>query len=115
MTAGRRGEDAVIEYLVNLGYKIIRRNWRYSHLEVDIIVSHDKGIAFVEVKSRSSRAFGYPESFVNGNKQRLLKRAANAYAHIHKHDGEIRFDIAAVSLDQNGVVESIRYFEDAFY
>ena len=50
---GRRGEDIVCDYLVDRGHTILERNWRWGHLEIDIISINNIGIHFVEVKSLS--------------------------------------------------------------
>ena len=62
------------------GYKILARNWRCGHLEVDIIAETDDYLVIVEVKTRKSAAFGEPEVFVDRQKQRNLIRAAMCYA-----------------------------------
>ena len=35
-TIGKVGEDLAEEFLVNKGYEIIQRNYRYGHGEIDI-------------------------------------------------------------------------------
>ena len=45
---GVLGEDAACDYLVRKGYKIIERNWRKSHTEIDIIAIQGSTLVFVE-------------------------------------------------------------------
>ena len=117
---GRRGEDLAEETLRAHGYRIIARNWRYRHLEVDF-VAEDKGIlVFVEVKTRNEISFGLPFESVNHTKERRLARAATAYINQHSHRGEIRFDIVSVVLSQDvpgGITlrPEVRLIKDAFW
>jgi len=45
------GENMAISHLSELGYEIMHRNWRYKHLEIDIIASKDKLLHIIEVKT----------------------------------------------------------------
>lgn len=45
---GRHGEDETCQYLIDHGHTILERNWRYGHLEIDIISLAGDGIHFVE-------------------------------------------------------------------
>ncbi|HMR18556.1 MAG TPA: YraN family protein, partial [Sphingobacterium sp.] len=109
--AGIRGEAWAVAYLREQGYEILYQNWRYKHLEVDIIAK-DRGIlVFIEVKSRKSNAFGLPHEFVDLRKQQNLIKAANAFLGSNAYFGEIRFDIVSVFLKS----KEIQLIKDAFW
>ena len=36
-------------------------NWRFKHYEIDIIALKNEIIHFIEVKTRQTTTFGYPE------------------------------------------------------
>ncbi|MFM7860367.1 MAG: YraN family protein, partial [Candidatus Nanopelagicaceae bacterium] len=58
---GAIGEEAVADYLVELGFSILERNWRTKGGELDLIAKSPAGkIHIIEVKTRSSHAFGHP-------------------------------------------------------
>ncbi|MFZ9243302.1 MAG: YraN family protein, partial [Sediminibacterium sp.] len=38
---GNFGENLAAEYLIKNGFDILTKNWRYKHLEIDIIASKD--------------------------------------------------------------------------
>jgi putative endonuclease len=65
---GRRGEEIARDYLENLGYGILKMNWKYGRAEVDVIANQQGVIIFVEVKTRSSVDYGMPEDFVSRKK-----------------------------------------------
>jgi putative endonuclease len=110
---GAEGEAFAANYLKNLGYEILERNWRFKKLEVDIIVRKGNVIAFVEVKTRKNNTFGEPEIFVTRKKQNFLIAAANHYIIENNMDVESRFDIIAISqLHQD---HSVKHLEGAFY
>lgn len=76
---GRCGENHAALYLLEKGYRIIGRNVRVGHAEIDIIAENDEYIVFAEVKTRRSDSFGTPASAVDGRKSELLIKAAEGY------------------------------------
>jgi len=108
---GKNGEEQAVAFLKNAGYTILHKNWRFKHLEIDIIAQHGNEIIIVEVKTRATDFFGTPESFVNKDKQRKLLKAAHGYIVTHNIDSEVRFDIVAVVTSNNKVY----HIENAFY
>lgn len=76
---GRHGEDETCQYLIDHGHTILERNWRYGHLEIDIISLAGDGIHFVEVKSRTAPVQGEPQEAVTASKQRHIASAAGKY------------------------------------
>jgi len=111
---GKRGEDIAKEYLENLGYRILKMNWRYGRAEVDVIANQGGTIIFVEVKTRSSIDYGEPEDFVSSKKERQLEYASSAYIEMNHHEGEIRFDVIAIVFE-NRHLYKINHIEDAFW
>lgn len=106
------GEQQALLYLQDCGYQILDVNWRYRHWEVDIVMKDKDTLVFVEVKTRSSLAFGQPEDFVDGSKEKNLFRLADAYIEHIQYVGEIRFDI--VSVVRRNKIE-IEHIKDAFW
>ena len=109
---GKKGEALAIDFLVNKGYQIIEKNYRYQKAEVDIIASKKNILAVVEVKTRSTTYFGSPEEFVNPKKIKLLTTAINDYVIKNDLDVEVRFDIIAIVKQKNEF--RIEHLEDAF-
>ena len=111
-TVGRWGEDAAAEYLVSNGYTIQARNVHSAHGEIDIIASKDDLLVFVEVKTRSSHAFAYPEDSVTRRKQAYLLSSAEAYLQAHPESSDSwQFDVIAVEGAPGGKAE-IEHFEN---
>ncbi len=111
---GRAGEQAALQLLTNKGYEILEENWTHEKAEVDIIALHAKSIIFIEVKTRSSLAFGNPEEFVSVAKQKMLEQAAQAYIEIMDFNGEIRFDVISVLVIKDNQFK-ITHIKDAFW
>ncbi|MBL3654559.1 YraN family protein [Fulvivirga sediminis] len=108
---GREGEDAAVNYLICKGYEILERNYRYRRSEVDIIVKKDDIVIFVEVKTKSSTAYGYPEEAVNHIKVKKVTEAADHFTYERGWQKDIRFDI----ISYNNITKKIDHFIDAFY
>jgi putative endonuclease len=76
---GDRGEDLAAVFFESKGFRIVSRNWRCRMGEIDLIVERDGMIHFVEVKTRRSISFGYPEESVNFGKRERFGRTIEAY------------------------------------
>ena len=111
---GRRGEDIAREYLENKGYDILRMNWKYGRAEIDVIANQEGTLIFVEVKTRSSIDFGQPEDFVDWKKEKQLEFASLAFIEEQNHNGEIRFDVIAITFESKNTYQ-INHIEDAFW
>ncbi len=94
---GRKGERIACRFLMKQGFDILARRYRSRSGELDIIAYEGDTLVFIEVKTRSSAAFGEPWEFVDWQKQQILRRTAEAF--IADHDlGQYayRFDIVSV-------------------
>ncbi len=110
---GEEGENIATQHLISNNFKILERNWRFGHKEIDIIAEKAGVLVIVEVKTRSHLEFEDPREAVTLSKQRKIIAAADAYLQQNERDCETRFDIVSVlALNGNWTVEHI---EDAFY
>lgn len=109
---GKKGEEMAADFLASNGYEILETNWRFMHLEADIIAKKEKTLVIAEVKTRKSSYFGEPESFVTKQKQKNLIKAANGYIERNNIDLEVRFDIVSIVLNDS---TAVKHIEDAFY
>lgn len=111
---GKEGEQIAIDLLIQKGYKILEKNWRYLKAEIDIIAQKDPDtLVIIEVKTRSNNFIGNPEEFVTPKKIKLLVMAANEYVISKNLDVEVRFDIIAIV--KNPKYQKVEHLEDAFY
>lgn len=115
LQTGRRGEEMAAALLLQQGYRIRYRNWRYKNLEVDIIAEEADILVFVEVKTRTNDAYGMPYEFVDAAKQAKLVRAANQYIAANRYGGEIRFDVVSILYSKKNKTYNTRLIRDAFW
>ena len=118
-TVGRKGEEEASSYLARLGHRILARNWRSGHLELDIITLLGNELHIVEVKSRVAPVMAEPEQNVRRDKQRRMVAAANAFLHSADRkalpaDLEIIFDVMSVVFFGTGADFEIEYYPNAF-
>lgn len=109
---GKLGEEKAITYLIQNGYIIRDKNWRFQKAEVDIIAQKSNTLICVEVKTRSTNYFGDPQDFVDAKKIKLLVKAMNEYVISKDLDVEVRFDVIAII--QTKYKTELEHFEDAF-
>lgn len=100
-------------FLIDKGFEIVERNYRHKRSEIDLIVKKDNWLIFVEVKLRTSDAYGYPEDFVDYKKAKNIVDGAEQYTYDKNWQGNVRYDIVSIRLqkDQTEIIQ----IEDAFY
>ncbi|GHU66294.1 UPF0102 protein [Clostridia bacterium] len=106
---GRDAETLAAAWLEKRGYCILGRNYRTRSSEVDIVASMGDTLVFIEVKARSSTAFGLPCEAVTLLKQQRIAHAAVSW--MYKHDMSesfARFDVIEVYPGR------IRHIRNAF-
>ncbi|MBR1878298.1 MAG: YraN family protein [Paludibacteraceae bacterium] len=110
------GEQEAAKMLEDKGFRIIARNWRMGHLEVDIIAENRKEIVFTEVKARTSAYGGVmPEQYVDEAKRQRMVAAANAYIKYHRTEKNPRFDIIGLLISPGTQEITYRcHLENAF-
>jgi len=115
-TLGQQGEEAAIKFLKKRGYRILERNFRCPLGEIDIVSRHNNTLVFVEVKTRSSQAYGLPEEAIDYRKQRKLKQLAYYYIKYKGLGFEIkcRFDVVSVLKGSTNDGFKIRIIQNAF-
>lgn len=100
---GRRGETLAAEHLTAIGFRLIERNWRCAQGEVDLVLEEGDELVFVEVKTRSSLAFGHPLEAITAQKLARLRRLSAAWC--DSHEGwypRVRIDAVAVLSPPDG-------------
>lgn len=110
---GKEGETLAADFLITKGFEIIARNYRHKRSEIDLIAKKNNWLIFVEVKMRSSDAYGYPEDFVDYKKAKNIIDGAEEYTYQLNWQGNVRYDIISIR-DQHGEKEIV-HIEDAFY
>lgn len=112
---GRASEKRAEQFLRKQKHRIVARNFRTRHGEVDIVsLAPDKTVVFTEVRSRHDASYGHPLETVDARKQARVRQAAEAflYAHPEYAGHACRFDVITVLGEgRNAVLE---HFTDAF-
>ena len=121
---GRFGEDIACKHLKKNKYRIVAKNYRASHNELDVIAENKQYIVFVEVKTRTlgardGFAYGTPASAVTYSKQKRTVAAARDYLRASKCEKQPRFDVIEVILapqdgEKEACVLEINHIEAAF-
>ena len=104
---GAAGEEQAARWYRRRGYRILDRNWRCRQGELDLVVSWRRTVVFVEVKTRSSVAFGHPGDAVGPAKQRRIRQLAVAWLRANDaRAAAMRFDVVAIVAGEIEVIEA---------
>ena len=101
---GAFGESITAEFIVHRGDEILDKNWRIREGEVDLVSLSPDGIFhFIEVKTRSSLAFGHPFEAINRDKAHRMQRLALAWLATHGCLGcDYSIDVVAILIAADG-------------
>jgi len=100
MESGKIGEQLACSALKKKGYKIIETNYRCRRGEIDIVAHQKNSLVFIEVRTKTGKAFGSPEESITAQKKQHLISTALDYLNSHRDLPENwRIDFVAVELD----------------
>src|SRR5258706_13741307 len=93
--AGTRAEDLCADILRGYGMRVIERNWRCRHGEIDLIAEEQGTLVFAEVRMRSTSGFGGAAGSVTEAKRARIM--AGARRHLERRAGTAwRLDVLPV-------------------
>ena len=105
--AGARAEELCAELLRKAGLRVLARNWRCRHGEIDLVAEEGDTLVFAEVRYRRDPRFGGAAESVTVAKQARLIAAARLYL-MRRPDAECRFDVLLLDALETGAIQWIR-------
>jgi putative endonuclease len=106
---GARAEDLCADLLRAAGLRVLERNWRCRHGEIDLIAEERGMLVFAEVRMRTGPGFGGAGESVTAAKRSRLLAAARLYL-ARRPEALCRFDVFLV----DGVASHVQWIRDAF-
>ncbi len=116
LALGDHGEETVYFYLRKQGCMVVARRWRSSRQpgDLDIVCWEGETLCFVEVKTRSRLDVATPESAVDADKRRMIRRMARLYmSGLREQPKHVRFDIITVHFS-DAITSELRVIPGAF-
>jgi putative endonuclease len=111
---GKKGEELAGRFLEKKGFAILARNFRVKGGEADLIAAFQNRTVVVEVKTRSNRNFGPPQSAVDKRKIKRLVLAGTVYCRTNSlPQSSLRVDVIAIEIRDGK--PSIRHIENVNY
>ena len=105
--AGARAEELCAELLHGAGLRVLARNWRCRHGEIDLVADEGGTLVFAEVRYRRDQRFGGAAESVTAAKQARLVSAARLYL-MRRPDADCRFDVLLLDSLEIGRIKWIR-------
>ena len=114
---GLNAEEAAANHLRQLGYRIIDRNYKTRHGEIDIIAKIGTEWVFVEVKGRNSTKFGRPIEALTPAKLHRIENVALAYlaSEVGSKIVDWRIDFVGVTRSPDGRSLDFEIVRNAHY
>jgi len=99
ITLGKLGEDLARERLKDLGYRILKTNYRCSLGEIDLVARDGDVLVFAEIKTRKNEPLAQVKEAVTKRKQIQISKVALAYMKSNNLWGsKARFDVVAIGI-----------------
>lgn len=109
-TRGKQGEQIALRHLENHGLRLVTKNYRCYHGEIDLVMQEKQTLVFVEVRLRSGTHYGSPLASVTRGKIKRLIKTAQHYLVCHKKTAVAsRFDVVGITRNTK-----INWIRDAF-
>ena len=102
---GDRGEQVVVDYLVESGHEIVARNYKTKLFEVDIISRKNEMLYFTEVKYRSDHDFGEALDFIDKKKQQKMHLAVAGFLATHPEYADFTPILAVAAVGEDFKLE----------
>jgi len=96
LALGRQGERQAAAFLARRGYRVVGSGFLARRGEIDLVCRRGDRLVLVEVKTRTTDAFGAPAEAVGARKQRALRAAAAEYRALAGWRGPIDFAVVAI-------------------
>ncbi|MCF0172983.1 MAG: YraN family protein [Bacteroidales bacterium] len=109
---GRAGEKKALDFLLGLGQTLVAQNWRYGHLEIDLITEDRDAVRIIEVKTLHEGDNFSPLDNVTKRKRQRIIAAAKAFFGQNPSSKEVVFDVVAVVA--SGDDFNVEYYPYAF-
>ena len=111
---GILGEKLARDFLKKKGYRILETNYRCPEGEIDIVAKQKDCLVFIEVRTKTSLAFGSPEESITAAKMNKLRATAAHFQQTHDNlPPSWRIDMVAVELNKQNKPSRIELIENA--
>jgi putative endonuclease len=94
---GEDAENACCDYLKSQGLKLVDRNYNCRLGEIDIIMTDNDVLVFIEVRFRKNKNFGGGLESITHAKQQKIRRTAELYLQKNSQYKNARLDVVAMS------------------
>jgi Holliday junction resolvase-like predicted endonuclease len=93
---GQKAETEAASYLNLHGFRVIDRNWRTKWCEIDIVAQKDGITYFFEVKYRKRTVDSAGLDYINSNKLKQMKFAAELWVSHNNWAGD--YELSAIEI-----------------
>lgn len=113
---GDFGEQIAKKYLIDKGYRFVASNFSYAKLEIDLIFEDEteKYLIFVEVKTRSSLKYGFPEEAIDKDKQMNIRSASDYFLKFNREFRNYKKRFDSVSILKQVNEWTINHIQNSF-
>ncbi len=115
---GKEGEEIARNFLIKNGFKLIESNYSNKLGEIDIIMSDNDWLVFVEVKLKNGDKYGSPEEMITKSKLSKVKKVAESFLILEKelvkNFSKYRIDAVCIVLNEDKCIERIKHYKNLY-
>lgn len=96
LTLGKYGEALAIKWLLSHNFILLERNWRHGRNEIDIIAVQKNIIYCIEVKTRRTSTYGWPEEYITHQQIMQMHAAAENFLCLNEQFHQVQLNVLSV-------------------
>jgi len=114
---GNTYEKIAAQYLKQQGLALLTRNYTCRLGEIDLIMTQNDLLIFIEVRARNTQGFGSAIETVHLQKQRKIIRATKHFLQHHPKIfyNAIRFDVVGIQHNTQNEPPTLQWVKNAFF
>ena len=109
---GKKGEDLAAAYLSARGVNILARNQRTQYGEINLVGFQKDTYIFIEVKTRTSMKYGFPELAITESKLQHMIDCATEYMQTRDIDTAMRIDVISIVFTQTNAQPEMEWIQN---
>lgn len=112
---GDYGENLALRFYLEASYTLLEKQFRCKFGEIDLILTKDDKIYFVEVRTKTTKRFGFAEESISKKKIMTIRKVSQFY--LIKHNKpylQLQYDVVTIFIDKQEKKAHIHRISQAF-
>jgi putative endonuclease len=112
---GNYGEKLALDAYMTDGYELLEKQYRCSIGEIDLILSKENKLYFVEVRTKTSQTYGSAEESITFKKRETIRKVSQYFLNQHRlQHVDFQFDVITIFINKQEKKAWLQRYAQAF-